>query len=230
MAKDPGHPQNLRFAVLAADIALFAIREGELLVRLIMVHRPPFYDLVPGLPGGLLSPDETAEEAAARHLSSRSNIDAKHAYLEQLATFSELDRDLRGRVVAVAYLACVPWESLSAKEREDTEEAWWCPASELPPLAYDHGEIMHVAVKRLRSRISYTTLISKLMPKEFTLTELEQAYECILGTDLDKRNFRKKLLKLEVLSPLGKKRQKGRSRPAELYRFTSQDIKEIEVL
>jgi 8-oxo-dGTP diphosphatase len=89
---------------------------------------------------------------------------------------------------------------------------------------------MHVAVKRLRSRISYTTLISKLMPKEFTLTELEQAYECILGTDLDKRNFRKKLLKLEVLSPLGKKRQKGRSRPAELYRFTSQDIKEIEVL
>ncbi len=116
-----------------------------------------------------------------------------------------------GRVVAVAYLALVPWETLSPEEQADTKESYWRPASKAPKLAYDHDEILEAALKRLRSRIRYTTLIQKLMPKEFTLTELERAYESILGTDLDKRNFRKKISSSGCLLPCRINAQAGAS-------------------
>jgi len=97
-------------------------------------------------------------------------------------------------------------------------------------LAYDHDEILAKAVSRLRARTHYTTLISKIMPKEFTLTELEHAYETILKRDIDKRNFRKKILKLGIIAASKGKRTGGRSRPAQLYHFTSQKVDTIEVL
>ena len=139
-------------------------------------------------------------------------------------------RLLRGRVVAVAYLGLVPWAALSAAEQTDSENAQWVPVSKAGALAYDHDEILATAVARLRSRISYTTLLAKLMPSEFTLTELENAYACILQTALDKRNFRKKVLKLGILKELPRKRAAGRSRPAQLYRFAQKDVKEIEII
>ena len=223
-------PEHMRFAVLASDSVLFTIRGSELLVRLIDVDRPPHFVNIPGLPGGLLHPKETAGEAAVRHLTGKARVDVSKAYIEQLYTFSNVDRDPRGRVVAVAYLALVPWETLSTEEQADMKESYWRPVSRARKLAYDHDEILDAALKRLRSRIRYTTLIQKLMPKEFTLTELEQAYESVLGTDLDKRNFRKKILKLEVLTALPHKRTGGRFRPAQLYRFASAKVDEIEVL
>ncbi|HYD93134.1 MAG TPA: NUDIX domain-containing protein [Candidatus Paceibacterota bacterium] len=226
----PQNPEPLRFAVLAADIALFTIREATLLVRLIRVNRPPHFPGVPGLPGGLLDATETAEEAAIRHLKGRTGISSSHIYMEQLATFSAVNRDPRSRAVAVAYIACVPWDALTEEERKDTDDSWWSPAHEKTTLAYDHNEVLAAARARLRSRITYTTLIAQLMPEEFTLTELERTYECILERDLDKRNFRKKILKLGILKELPKKRRGGRSRPAQLYTFASKDVKEIEVL
>ncbi len=226
----PDDHQPFRFAVLAADTALFTLKGGSLLVRLIRVDRPPHYDGTPGLPGGLLDPSETAEEAALRHLKARTGVRTEHVYIEQLATFSKVDRDKRGRVVAVTYLACVPWDRLSTEEQTDTDTSWWSPANAKAQLAYDHSEVLALALKRLASRVSYTTLLGKLMPEEFTLTELEQAYECVLGTPLDKRNFRKKILKLDVLEALDKKRSGGRSRPAQLYSFKSGTVEEIEVL
>ena len=102
--------------------------------------------------------------------------------------------------------------------------------SEVRGLAYDHDQMLVVAIDRLRSRITYTTLIGKLMPKEFTLTELEHAYESILHSSLDKRNFRKKILKLHFIAPLPHKRTGGAFRPAQLYRFSSDKVKEVEVL
>nr|MBP9758032.1 NUDIX domain-containing protein [Candidatus Paceibacterota bacterium] len=183
-----------------------------------------------GFPGGLIDPKETAEEAARRHLATKACVDPVKVYMEQIYTFSSIDRDPRGRVVAVGYIAYVPWSELSPEEQSDTEHAWWHPADRKTKLAYDHDEMLSVALTRIHSRISYTTLIGKLMPKEFTLTELEKTYEVTLGHELDKRNFRKKILKLDVLKELPRKRTGGRFRPAQLYRFASDKVKDIEVI
>lgn len=223
-------PEIFRFAVLAADTALFTIRDRQLYTRLISVNRPPHYINALAMPGGLLKPSETAEEAAHRHLYEKTAITSGPPYMEQLCTLSGINRDPRGRVVSVAYLALVSWDSLSAEERLDTATSEWHLVKDTPPLAYDHDELLKTAVTRLRSRVTYTTLIAKLLPKEFTLTELEQTYECVLKSSLDKRNFRKKVLKLNIIRPTGKKKSTGRSRPAELYRFISPKVTEIEVL
>ena len=222
--------QPLKFAILAADTALFTIKDKSLFVRLNRIDRPPYYVNIKGLPGGLLAVDETATEAALRHLKTKTDITTASLYVEQLYTFSAVDRDPRGRVVAVAYLALVAWESLSLEEQEGNGESMWIPVSDAPKLAYDHNEVLDMAVVRLRSRIAYTSLIAKLLPHEFTLTELEEAYECILGKDIDKRNFRKKIEKLDLLAPLSRFRAGGRSRPARLYKFKSKEVKEIAIL
>ncbi len=221
---------HLRFAVLATDTALFTLCKGELMVRLVKVNRPPHYKGVWGLPGGLIRPEETAEETSIRILEEKGGIPASKAYIEQLYTFSALRRDPRGRVVAVAYLALVPWEDLSAQEKADTDEVCWRRVQGAHGLAYDHDDILSVARARLRSRATYTTVLSKVMPSEFTLTELEKAYEAVLKTDLDKRNFRKKILKVGILKDLGRKRISGHSRPAALYRFASPTVRHIEVI
>lgn len=230
MKKTTSSPEHLRFAVLATDIAIFTVRNKELLVRLIPVNRPPFFTNIKGLPGGLIDPKETAEEAVMRHTKDKAKIDHDKVYFEQLYTFSSLKRDPRGRVVAVAYIGLVPWEKLSATEQLTTEEASWTSATHMKTLAYDHNEILDVAIKRLRSRITYTTIASKILPNEFTLTEMEEVYESVLLSDLDKRNFRKKILKLKILTDMKRKKTGGAHRPAELYRFSSTKIREIEVL
>ncbi len=223
-------PDELRFAVLATDTVLFTVHDEALYVRLIEVNRPPYYEHAWAFPGGLLLPSETAEQATTRLLHEKAGIDPEKIYIEQLYTFSDIDRDPRNRVVAVGYLALVAWEKLSDKERLDTPHTKWIPVKNIRELAYDHNEVLRMAVERLRSRVTYTTLLSKLLPSEFTLTEMEKAYSCVLKTNLDKRNFRKKILKLKILKALNKKRAAGRSRPAELYRFISPKVIEIEVL
>lgn len=221
---------SLRFAVLATDTALFTVRDGQLLVRLVRVDRAPHFKNAKGLPGGLIHAHEVAEEAAQRLITEKAAIDPDKIYLEQLYTFSEVERDPRGRVVAVAHLALVPWESLSPHEQDGDDEAWWATLSEAKALAYDHDAILSVALHRLRSRVTYTTLMQKLLPREFTLTELERAYESVLKTDLDKRNFRKKIMKVGVLTPLPRKRADGPHRPAQLYKFASSKVEHIEIL
>jgi 8-oxo-dGTP diphosphatase len=223
-------PEHLRFAVLAADVALFTIHDGKIFVRLIPVNRPPNYVKRLGLPGGLLLPHETAEEAALRLLKTKSHIADEHIWLEQLYTFSRVDRDPRGRVVAVGYFALIPWSALSEREQGESEGSYWSTLSDARNLAYDHDEMLAVALSRLRSRVAYTTLIQKLLPAEFTLTELEEAYEIVTGRTIDKRNFRKKIEKLGILKELARKREGGRHRPARLYCFASSTVKEIEVL
>ncbi len=230
MKKGDTSPAQLHFAVLATDVALFTVKDGALLVRLVRVNRPPHFPNSMGLPGGLIDPKEIAEDAASRHIKAKAVLKPDTVYMEQLYTFSEVERDPRGRVIAVAYLALVPWEKLSAAEQQDTEEAWWSPVHNAKKLAYDHDTILNAAIHRLRSRIRYTTLINKLMAHEFTLTELEHAYESILKVTLDKRNFRKKIAKLNILKELPHKKTGGRFRPAQLYTFNSSKVLEIESL
>lgn len=231
MEKNPPlAPSHLRFAVLATDVALFTIHEGELLVRVMNVHRAPQFVNIPGLPGSIIHPHETAEEAARRVITERGGIDPKKIHLEQLYTFSDIDRDPRGRVVAVAYIGLVASELLTENEWQTTNDHYWLPVTKAKKLAYDHNTVLAMALARLRARLHYTTLISKLMPKMFSLTELECAFECVTGTSLDKRNFRKKVLKVGILEETGEKRTAGAFRPAALYRFTSSKVRDIEVL
>lgn len=221
--------QNLRFAVLAADNALFTIKDGLLLVRLIaLASSSPFPGRL-GLPGGLVHPDETAEDSAMRNIREKARISPSKVHIEQLFTFSAINRDPRGRVVAVSYLGLVPWRALTEKERENSD-ASWIPVKNLPKLGYDHNEIIKTALERLRSRIAYSTLASKLLPEEFTLIDLEKAYETILGKKIDRRNFRKKIKKLKIVVPLNKKLTGMKWRPAMLYAFRSQKVELMEIL
>lgn len=222
-------PTAFTFAVLAADIALFTLKDGELLVRTVHVERPPHFPNHRALPGGVLQPTETAEEAVHRIITTKGEVTSP-VYLEQLYTFSDVDRDPRGRVVAVAYLGFIPWNDLSPAEQESGATAAWTPLTSARGLAYDHDAMLKMARERLAARVTYTTIIGKLMPKEFTLTALEKAYATIIGKPLDKRNFRKKLLKLKLVKPVPGKKIRGNFRPAQLYRFTSSQVHTIEVL
>jgi 8-oxo-dGTP diphosphatase len=222
-------PSGFKFAVLAADIALFTFHNDELLVRTVHVERPPHFPNNRALPGGVLNPSETAEDAVRRIITTKAEITSS-VHLEQLYTFSEVDRDPRGRVVAVAYLGFIPWNELSPTEQASSAAAAWTPITRAKGLAYDHDAMLKMARERLASRVTYTTLISKLMPKEFTLTALEKAYATIIGKPLDKRNFRKKLLKLTLVKPVPGKKVRGSFRPAQLYRFASPHVQIIEVL
>lgn len=217
-------PHSLRFAVLATDVIAFRLHKRELEVLLIPVIIPEYLGMQ-GLPGGLIKPEETAEQAALRVLTDKGGLIGTH--LEQLYTFSDVDRDPRGRVVSVAYLALMaPGES---EVRADSAVRW-CPIRSLPTLAYDHTKIVALALERLRARIEYTTIIRHLLSREFTLTELQEAYESILEHPLDKRNFRKKILALGLISETGRKRTQGASRPAELYQFAHKGVRTIEIL
>ena len=219
-------PNNLRFAILAVDTVLLAVRDNQLKVLLMKIQRPPHYsENYWGVPGGLIDPKETAEEAAIRHLWEKAG--AKFAYLEQLYTFSGLDRDPRGRVVSVAYFALSP--TIEAVRREGSGVAWY-PVARLPRLAFDHKEIIETAVLRLQSKLEYTNIAFGLLPGEFTLGELQKVYEIVLQRRLDKRNFRKKLFVLKLLVSLKKKRRIGRSRPAELYKFAEHKQKVVRIL
>lgn len=209
--------EELRFAILATDVVLFTVRDGELLVRLMRVENDPRFPIGKGFPGGLILPHETGRDSAQRHLHKKVGISPDSVHMEQLFTFSKVDRDPRGRVVAIAYIAVVPWEALSQEEQRDTDISWWSPISRAKKLAYDHDTMLSTALERLRSRAD---LIGRLMPKEFTLTELEKLFEVVLGKKLDKRNFRKRMLKLKMVKKLSTMRRGGRFRPAQLYAFS----------
>lgn len=215
----------LRFAVLAIDVALFSLLDRRLCVLLIPVDRPPHFVNRRGLPGGLIAPEETAEQAVARHLRDKAEVSG--VYVEQLATFSGVDRDPRGRVVSVAYLGLMPAEQAAAVPLGLGQR--WVPVEQAKQLAYDHDEILAAACERLRARLGYSTIARHLLPREFTLTELQQTYETVLGRAFDKRNFRKKLLEAGIVRATGRMRTGQPSRPAELHRFAGTNVRVIEL-
>lgn len=229
--KKPSTKPRIRFAVIATDVVLFSVRDGKLLIRLIAVDRPPYFPAgSKGMPGGLIDPHETADEAARRILAVKGKINQKKVYLEQLYTFSAVDRDPRGRVVAVAYLALVPWDNLSEAEQQSDNQTWWIEVGKVDKLAYDHNDILKLAIERLRSRSTYTTIVSKLMPPVFSFRELELTFNCLQGKELDRRNLYKKIQKLKLLTPVKEKRVGEPNRPAQLFKFSSQKIEFLEVI
>lgn len=218
-------PEKLRFAAMAVDVVVFAVLNGKLSVLLGEVSRPPYYTNIEAFIGGLIETRETAEMALERHLTSKVNL--KNIYTEQLYTFSEIERDKRNRVISISYLGLV---RADVSTLELGKGLRWCSVQELPKLAYDHNKMFTVALNRLKGKVSYTNIAQFLLPNEFTLTELQTVYELILGKGVDKRNFRKKIIALGLVVETGEVQQGVKNRPAALYRFSSDSLKELDIL
>jgi len=203
---------------VTVDVVIFALRDGVLQVLLIQRGIPPFEGRW-ALPGGFVLEHESVDEAARRELEEETGV--RDVYLEQLYTFGEPNRDPRGRVVTVAYYALLTTDAATPVAGTDAGAAQWMPARRHPPLAFDHDRILAYAIERLVNKLEYTTVGFKLLPRKFTLSQLQRVYEAVLGRTLDKRNFRRKIALLGVLRPLEEWVQDGPSRPAQLYRFST---------
>ncbi len=208
---------------VAVDLVIFTVRDGALQVLLIERGAPPFKGQW-ALPGGFVRERETLEEAARRELEEETGL--RDVYLEQLYTFGDPDRDPRGRIVSVATYALTPPAPLRAST--DAANAAWHPAARPPKLAFDHARILKTGLERLRAKLGYSTVGFQLLPRQFTLTDLQTLYEAILERRLDKRNFRKKILSLGLLKSEGRTRAAGAHRPARLYSFALGKVKILD--
>jgi len=220
--------KTFKHAVIAVDTVIFTIKDDKLQVLLIKMKKEGPYIGSWAMPGGLVLPKESIDDAAERHLKDKTGL--KDVYLEQLYTFGDVDRDPFGRVVSVAYVALTSISGLNLKTTERYADVSWFSVNKLPQLAYDHKEIIKYAVNRLCAKLEYTNVVYSLLPVEFTLSELQKTYEIILDKELDKRNFRKKILSLYLVEKIGKKTIGGAHRPADLYRFKKRVPQMVEIL
>jgi 8-oxo-dGTP diphosphatase len=209
---------------VTVDVIIFTLRDDDLQVLLIRRGHSPFVNMW-AIPGGFVGIDESLEDAAMRELEEETGV--REVYLEQLYTFGDLDRDPRGRVITVAYFALVPADAVQPHAGHDAAEARWWSVYDLPSLAFDHADILAYALQRLRYKLEYTAVGFELLPEAFTLSELQVAYEIILGEKLDKRNFRRKILNADVIEGTGEHRT-GEGRPAKLYHFRDDAVAEIK--
>ena len=220
-------PDQFRFTILATDIVVFAIRQNVLHVLLVNVKQKPYQGLW-AVPGGLVSPNEAIEAAATRYLQAAIGKGAR--YFEQLYTFGRVDRDPKGRIVSVSYYALMP-EAIQEEQLSDLfTELDWFPLNQLPDLAYDHSEVISFALERLQGKVTYSNIIYGLLPDEFSLGELQAACEIVLGRQLDKRNFRRKIIALELLEKTERMKAGLANRPAALYRFRQTHPVNIPIL
>lgn len=208
---------------ITVDVVIFTIQDAVLKVLLIKRGIAPFKDHM-AIPGGFVLEDESLEEAAVRELKEETGVE--NVYLEQLYSFGDPMRDPRGRVVTVAYYALVPADR-PLNPGSDASAARWCDVKKLPPLAFDHRKIIDYALERLRNKLEYTTVGFQLLPRKFSLSELQAVYEAILGKKLDKRNFRKKMNLLGILDALPEYRRTGR-KPAQLYSFVARRFEKLK--
>ena len=199
---------------VTTDIVIFTIREEQLKLLLIKRGAAPHKGRW-AFPGGFVEMDEDLEAGARRELEEETGL--KGVYLEQLYTFGDPKRDPRERVITVVYYALVPTDHVELLAADDADEADWFAMNDLPKLAFDHDEILEMALERLCAKLDYSTIALQFMPDEFTLTELQKVYEIILREELDKRNFRKQIAAQAQITATGNKRRDGSHRPAALY-------------
>lgn len=211
-------------AALTVDCVVFGIDEEDLKLLLIERDLEPFQGKW-ALPGGFVHLEETLEEAALRELAEETGI--RSVYLEQLYTFGAVDRDPRERVVTVSYYALVNLKDHTIKASTDARDAAWFSASEAQGLAFDHDEIIDIALTRLKGKVRYQPIGFELLPEKFTLSELKHIYDTILETDLDKRNFRRKVLSTDLLIALDEVEKDVAHRAARLYRFDKKRYEEL---
>ena len=211
---------------VTTDVVVFTIRDGRLSILLVERANPP-YQGEWALPGGFLDIDEDLDACAARELAEETGI--RGVYLEQLYTFGATHRDPRERVISVTYYALVPQDALSTpRAASDAADVGWHSFENLPALAFDHAEIVAMAHRRLVAKLDYSTIAFQFMAETFTLSELQSVYETLLNQSLDKRNFRKRILSLDLIEETGRLCRNGKHRPAREYR--AKHPKRVEII
>lgn len=201
---------------VTVDCVVFGLDERDLKVLLIERDGEPFRGCW-ALPGGFVEMSESLDAAALRELREETGVEK--LFLEQLYTFGAVDRDPRGRVISVAYYSLVKLSDHRVRAATDARNAAWFALDDLPSLAFDHREIVRIAHARLRGKVRYQPIGFELLPAKFTLRQLQQLYECVLDRSLDKRNFRKKILSMNLLEELDEVELDVAHRAARLYRF-----------
>lgn len=217
-----GKMQHIRVAV---DAVVFGYKDKSLNVLLIKRKIDPFKDCW-ALPGGLVEEDESLEKAVERELQEETNVTID--YLEQLYTFGKPGRDPRNRVVSVAHFALVKPEHHTIKADTDAKEVAWFPVNDLPELAFDHAQIFEAAKTRLKAKLTYEPIGFDLLADKFLFSDLEKLYMTILEKEIDRRNFRKKILSFGILQELDEKVSEGRGRPANLFKFNQKQYFKLQ--
>jgi 8-oxo-dGTP diphosphatase len=208
---------------VAVDIALFTVagqlQALRLQVLLIARKEKPFRGQW-ALPGGFVRIDEDLPDAALRDLAEDTGV--RDVYLEQVAAVGTPNRDTRERVITIVYVGLVAGDKHLPRAAGSATDVRWFDVAELPPLAFDHAELLRLGLAHLRRRVGEAPICFELLPAEFTISELQALMEAILGRELDRRNFRRKVLELDFLKPVKDRRREGKHRPAQLYRFAPQ--------
>ncbi len=211
---------------LTVDCVVFGYEANAALKVLLIQRKLPPYEGKWALPGGFVQMAESVDAAAVRELAEETGV--ANVFLEQLYTFGAVGRDPRDRIVSVAYYALINLQSHPVQAASDASDAQWFALADLPSLGFDHDEILRCAIARLRAKIRYEPIGFELLPNVFTLSQLQKLYEQILERDLDKRNFRKKLLKMDLLIDTGEKEKGVSHRAAQLYAFDTKKYKSLK--
>ncbi len=198
---------------ITVDTVILTIKNNALQVLLIKREKEPFIGKW-AIPGGYVRMSENLEQAAVRVLKEKTDVD--NVYLEQLYTFGDPLRHPDSRVITCVYFALVRYEDVKVMASDDVA---WYPVDELPPLAFDHKEIIDYTRARTRLSLRSCPVAYQLLKEKFTLTEMQRVYELIMGKELDKRNFRKKVLGTEGLIELDEYTKASSKRPARLYQY-----------
>ena len=209
---------------VTVDAVIFQLSNDILEVLLVQRSTSPFKGAW-ALPGGYSAQGETTTDALRTKVSAKAGVDVTHdlQYIEQLYTFDTVARDPRGHAVSVAYMGC----GLAIMPEKASEKSAFFGLDALPKLAYDHKDIITYAHERLRAKLTYTNAVYGLLPEKFTLTHLQNAYEAVLGETLDKRNFRKKFLSLQLIHETNETFREGAHRPAKLYEFNKKTLESL---